>query len=131
MARVQLPRVSGSAMKKIAAALALAATAPLTAQEAAPQLDLEQKTLLRCSAAFALAANMQERGDRSLGEIPELRARGQEYFVRAMASLMDRTGLGREAVSALLKTEVGMLAQGDTLAKAMPACLASLEASGL
>jgi hypothetical protein len=111
---------------------ALAAFHPLTAAaQDAQQLNLEQKTLVRCSAAFALAANMQENGDRSLGEIPELRARGQEYFVRAMASLMDSEALGREAVAALLKVEVAALAEGDMLARTMPACLASLEASGL
>ena len=112
------------------AALAALLASPASAQEA-PALNLEQKTLVRCSAAFALAANLQESGDRSLGEIPELRARGQEYFVRAMASLMDAEGLSREAVAALLKAEVAELAQVDTLAKAMPACLVSLEASGL
>ena len=111
---------------------AAAALVPLAAAaQDAPQLSLEQKTLVRCSAAFALAANLQESGDRSLGEIPELRARGQEYFVRAMASLMDQTGLGREAIAALLKAEVGALAEGDALAKAMPPCLVSLETSGL
>ena len=111
---------------------ALVALLPLAAAaQEAPQLGLEQKMLVRCSAAFALAANMQENGDRSLGEIPELRARGQEYFVRAMASLMDSEALGREAVAALLKVEVAALAEGDTLARTMPACLASLEASGL
>ena len=79
-----------------------AALVPLAAAaQDAPQLNLEQKTLVRCSAAFALAANLQESGDRSLGEVRELRARGQEYFVRAMASLMDQTGLGREAIAAL------------------------------
>ena len=111
---------------------ALAALLPLAASaQEAPQLSLEQKTLVRCSAAFALAANLQESGDKSLGEVPELRARGQEYFVRAMATLMDQTGLGREAVAALLKAEVGQLAEGDALAQAMPPCLASLETSGL
>jgi hypothetical protein len=112
------------------AALAALVASAASAQEA-PALNLEQKTLVRCSAAFALAANLQESGDKSLGEIPELRARGQEYFVRAMAALMDQTGLGREAISALLKAEVGTLAEGDALAKAMPPCIVSLETSGL
>lgn len=111
-------------------AMLLLAPAATLAQDA-PDLNLEQKTLLRCSAAFALAANLQESGDTSLGEIPELRARGQEYFVRAMASLMDQKSLDRTQISALLKAEVAELAEGDALAKAMPACLASLEASGL
>lgn len=48
-----------------------------------------------------------------------------------MAALMDQAGLGREAVAALLKAEVGELAEGDALAKAMPPCLVSLETSGL
>jgi hypothetical protein len=111
---------------------ALLAICPLAvAAQEAPRLGLEQKTLLRCSAAFALAANKQESGDRSLGDIPELRARGQEYFVRAVAQLMDQQALDRGAVTALLKAEVADLAEGDALARAMPACLASLEASGL
>ncbi len=113
-----------------AAAIALAAVTPVAAQEV-PELTLEQKTLVRCSAAFALAANMQENGDRSLGEIPELRARGQEYFVRAMAQLMDAKAFDRAAVTSLLKAQVQELATGDALAKAMPACMLSLEASGL
>ena len=48
-----------------------------------------------------------------------------------MAALMDQTGLGREAIAALLKAEVGALAEGEALAKAMPPCLVSLETSGL
>lgn len=133
MVAVQLCRASARGMiRRPLLIAALAALVPLSAAaQDAPQLNLEQQTLLRCSAAFALAANMQEHGDRSLGEIPELRARGQEYFVRAMASLMDQEALDRAAVAALLKAEVATLAEGDTLARAMPACLASLEASGL
>lgn len=119
-------------MRTILLALTLSAAAVGTAAaQDAPALNLEQKTLLRCSAAFALAANKQEHGDRSLGEIPELRARGREYFVRAMATLMDQQSLGREQITALLKAEVGDLAEGDKLAEAMPACLVSLQASGL
>ena len=118
-------------MRKILLAGAMLFVATASAAQDAPELTLEQKTLVRCSAAFALAANMQEHGDTSLGEIPDLRARGQEYFVRAMASLMDQKSLGREQISALLQAEVVALTEGDTLAKTMPACLASLEASGL
>jgi len=113
------------------ALIGLMASATAVAQQAPAPLSLEQKTLVRCSAAFALASNKQESGDRSLGEIPELRARGQEYFVRAMAQLMDAKALDRDGITALLKAEVAELAAGDALAKAMPACLLSLEASGL
>ncbi|MGX7896793.1 hypothetical protein [Tsuneonella sp. HG222] len=117
--------------KTLSAALALAlVSGPVTAQQPAA-LTLDQKTLVRCSAAFALAANKQETGDRSLGEIPELRARGQEYFVRAMAQIMDAKSLDRDGITNLLKAEVAELSAGDTLAKAMPPCLLSLEASGL
>ena len=133
MPAVHPRRASGPVMRLpilAVAALALASTAPAVAQQPA-QLSAEQKTLVRCSAAFALAANKQENGDRSLGEIPELRARGQEYFVRAMAQIMDAKALDREAVTALLKAEVADLATDDTLAKAMPDCMLSLEASGL
>ncbi|MXO59023.1 hypothetical protein GRI89_05660 [Altererythrobacter salegens] len=119
-------------MRKIllASVLLVAASTGVSAQEA-PQLTPDQKVLVRCSAAFSLAANLQEHGDKSLGEIPELRARGMEYFVRAMASLMDSNSLSRAQVSALLKEEIKSLTKDDALARAMPGCLASLEASGL
>lgn len=133
MVEVQLCRATAQRMIRTSAFVAaFLALAPLAATaQPAPQLNSDQQTLLRCSAAFALAANMQEHGDKSLGEIPEIRARGQEYFVRAMAQLMDQQGLGRETVRDLLRAEVAALAEGGALAQAMPGCLASLEASGL
>ena len=116
-----------------ALALAAFALAPLAAgaQEASPQLSLEQRTLVRCSAAFALVANRQQAGEADALAFPAVGGRGREYFVRAMASLMDSAGLDREAVSALLAREAQGLAEGKALYAAMPGCLLALEASGL
>lgn len=113
-----------------AAALFAAIASPAAAQGVAP-LSLEDKTLVRCSAAFAMAAKLDGQGDASLGAIPDLHTRGREYFVQAMAALMDKRQLGRDAVVALLEEQVAELSVGDTLARAMPACLVSLETSKL
>lgn len=127
-------------MRRLALAALLALSAvPAPAQEAPPQLSLEQQTLLRCSAAFAIVASEQARGVESALGYPPLGERGREYFVRASARLMDDLSLTREQVAALLKAEVERL-QGLAIEAEEPAqlvdsimqpCLLSLTASGL
>jgi len=110
----------------------LAALLAAAAPAAAPALTLEQRTMLRCSAAFALVANRQRAGEPDALAFPDVGERGREYFVRAMASLMDTAGLGREAIAALVAGEAqDLAADSRTLYRAMPSCLLSLEASGL
>lgn len=114
------------------AALAALTPASLAAQDAPPPaLTLEQRTMIHCSAAFALVANRQQGGEQEALAFPAVAERGREYFVRAMASLMDSAGLDRPAVAALLDTEARILADSKMLYKAMPGCLLALEASGL
>lgn len=112
---------------------ALAALAPLSAaaQEAPPPLTLEQRTMVHCSATFALVANRQQAGEAEALAFADVSERGREYFVRAMASLMDSAGLDRAAVASLLDSEARSLADSEALYRAMPACLLALEASGL
>lgn len=133
-----------AAMNRLPAIAALAAllTAPLAAQTAAPsppslpELNAEQKAQLTCSAAFALAASEQARGEEAALQYPPLRVRGREYFVRFGAKTMDATGASREAVKVLLEGEVMRLqklaqALGDpdgTLDKALQPCLPRLAA---
>lgn len=104
-------------------------TAPASAQVAPPQLSLEHRMLLRCSAAFALIAYRQNTGDASAQQYPPLKQRGSEFFVRASARVMDEAKLDRAAIGEALKAEAQTLLQGGTLAAIMPVCLSALEAS--
>jgi hypothetical protein len=115
------------------AALAALTPVSLAAQAAATPaaLTLEQRTMVHCSAAFALVANRQQSGEQEALAFPAVAERGREYFVRAMASLMDSAGLDRTAVAGLLDAEARNLADSKELYKTMPACLLALEASGL
>ena len=104
-------------MKLSALALAaLLALVPISGQAqespaspAPSQLSLEQATLLRCSAAFAIVASEQARGVEAALAYPPLQERGKEYFVRSGARLMDELGLTRESLQAMLQAEVARL----------------------
>jgi hypothetical protein len=117
----------------IIAALALVVAGPAVAQQArpAPQLTEDQKTLLHCSATFALVSGRQHAKDPQALAFPDVTARGREYFVRALVQLMDDTGLDHDAIKALVTQEAEGLQDPAVLYKQMPACLASLQASGL
>ena len=118
-------------MKPVITLAAAFAVAPLAAQ-APPSLTLEQRTGLRCAAAFAITAQAQARGDAEATTLPPLAARGREFFVRFSARLMDDTGLDRDAVATLLTTEARALgAQDGAVKQVMPACLMLLDASGV
>ncbi|WEK45828.1 MAG: hypothetical protein P0Y56_12425 [Candidatus Andeanibacterium colombiense] len=127
-------------MKRLIPLLALLA-APVCAQQAAPapQLDLEETSMLRCSAVFAIVAGDQQRGDPNASTWPPLAARGKEYFVVASARLIEKHQFTHEQVQALLVAEAGRLQhQGagakdprQYLASLMQPCMLSLEASGL
>ena len=112
-------------------ALALVLTAPALAQEQGPPkpLSLQQASALKCSAAFAIGAAMQARGQGS--GWPALGQRGREFFVRASAQIMDETGRTRDQVAAELSGEAKQLGEPGALAAAMGPCLLLLDASGL
>ena len=121
----------------LAAAL-LASPAPAQQAPTRP-MSLEQQMLLRCSAAFAIVANEQQRGLASARAYPPLGERGKEFFVRAAARLMDELQLPREEVQARLRAEAETLRGGPSVASeratlldsVMQPCLAALDASGL
>lgn len=126
-------------MKRLLTALLLCAlAAPASAQDL-PRLTIEQQTLLRCSATFALVAGEQAKGDPAALRYPTLGERGREYFVRSAAKLTDELGVPRETVMALLNREAGRVkaeraAAGDPAEitdRIMRTCLVSLIASGL
>ena len=98
--------------------------------EPAP-LSQENRALLRCAAAFALVAQGQAAGDAAAKAWPDLSVRGREFFVRAMARLMDETGRDRAGIAALANTEAQALSASGDVAKIMPSCLLMLESSGV
>jgi len=111
--------------------LALSAT-PLPApvdvapQDSAPQLSLEHRMLVRCSAAFAMVAYGQASGQEDALRYPDMRERGEEFFIRASAQVMDEAGLDRAQIEAALTAEAQDLRDSNTLDDVMPACLALL-----
>src|SRR5881394_978040 len=120
----------------IAAALVLAAPSalaqrPVPPSASLPQLTEDQRTLLHCSATFALVSGRQHAGDKAALSQPDVTQRGREYFVRALVQLMDDAGLDHAAVARLVQDEAAKLQGSPDLLKEMPACLASLQASGL
>jgi hypothetical protein len=116
---------------KPAFALAAALVAVPLAAQTPPPLTIEQRTGLRCSAAFAIAAQAQARGDAEALSLPPLAQRGREFFVRFSAQLMDDTGMTRDAVAALLTAEAQALGSREELRQVMPACLLLLDTSGV
>lgn len=118
----------------IAAAIGLAAQAttpvPPTTPPAA-QLSQENKALVRCSAAFALVSFGQENGNADVQKWPAIDPRGREFFVRALAQVMDDTGMERDAVAGIVQAEAQRLLDEAQVDAVMPACLTMLEASGV
>ena len=106
---------------------------PLAAQEApaptpptTPQLSLEQRMLLRCSAAFALAANRQAAGEGWALAYPPLAERGSDFFAVSTARLADETGFDVPAFEPLLRAEAEGLLEGGALQQIMPVCMTLL-----
>jgi hypothetical protein len=116
----------------VAASPVSPSASPSVSPSSEPQsLSQSHRALLRCSAAFALVSHQQAAGDAQARKWPDLGERGREFFVRALAQLMDETGMDRETIAAAARAEAGELAtRGDT-GKVMPGCLMMLEASGV
>ncbi len=95
------------------------------------ELSQENKAAIRCSAAFAMVAHGQSTGNEAAQKWPDLGERGREFFVVALAQLMEETGLDRAGVSSLVSREAQRLWDNNEVDKVMPACLLMLEASGV
>ena len=108
-------------------AVALAIT-PSLALAQTPQLSLDHRMLVRCSAAFAIVANGQANGNADALRYPDLSQRGREFFFRASAQVMDEAGLSREEISAALSAEAQDLWDEGTIDEVMPVCLSLLPA---
>ena len=123
----------------LALALAKPAIAPPPAAAAGEQpatasrsskITSEDRAALRCSAAFAIVgARQSEQSGQS--QWPEINKRGREFFVVALAGLMDKRGLDRAALEREVMREAQNLTQNGQVDSIMPACMLMLEAAGL
>ena len=95
------------------------------------RLSAQSNAALRCSAAFALVAHGQSNGNAAAKQWPDVDARGREYFVRALASIVDETGVDRDGAALLVQKEAQRLLDAGEIDKVMPACLLLLDASGI
>ena len=124
----------GGGMLRLATTLALLAApvmaipAIAAAQTPPPQLNLDQRMLLRCSAAFALVSFGQDNGNAEAMQYPTMEKRGREFFVRASARVMDEAGLDRSQIEAALSAEAQDLVDTGKLEEVMPVCLSLLPA---
>jgi hypothetical protein len=113
---------------------ALLIAMPVSAEESAIQptpLSLEQRMLVRCSVAFAMTAYAQDQGDERAQQYPPLGERGQEFFVRSSAQVMDDAGLDFEQMASEHEREALNLRDSGQIDEIMPVCLQLLEQSGL
>lgn len=98
-------------------------------------LPLEQAAAVRCAITFATIGRWQKAGDARGAAYPDMEAAGgREFFVQAMAKLMDDTGLSRAAIMALTFREVANHdnPEGEARIKAlMPACELMKSTAGL
>lgn len=123
-------------------ALQAAQTAPLPPEypEAAPvasfdELPLEQAAAPRCAIAFAVVTRWQNMGDPRGSEYPDIEENGgREFFIQALAQLMEQRNMNQEQIINLASREVTAILDTDDGAKVeamMPACLLLKDASGL
>ncbi|MXO65172.1 hypothetical protein [Altericroceibacterium endophyticum] len=109
---------------------AILAASPVAAQTAesnpVPQLTMEHHTLLRCSVVFAMIAGGQENGVEEALAYPPMEERGKEYFVRALAQVMQDTGMSRQQIFDAIKMETKAIAQSDNRDTIIDVCLQSL-----
>ena len=101
------------------------------AESRLPTVTMEQKTSLRCAAAFAIVAQGQSIGNEDALKWPAMDKRGREFFVRISAGLMDAADIDRNIVAALMQREAQTLWDAGEVHAVMPACLLLLEASGV
>jgi hypothetical protein len=98
------------------------------------QLPVTEATAPRCAIVFALVGQWQKAGEERGRAWPDMETSGgREFFVQAMAQLMDARALDREALLGLVARESERLqGEGDErIAAMMPSCLSIKQAAGL
>jgi hypothetical protein len=117
-----------------AAPAAPAAPAPAPPITDLAQLPVTEATAPRCAIAFAIVGRWQQAGEPRGRQWPDMATGGaREFFVQAMAGLMEGRALDREALKGVIGREGQRLAAaGDgAVAAMMPACLEVKRAAGL
>ncbi len=117
----------------LAPALFMQAAAPPPVTDLA-QLPVTEATGPRCAIAFAIVGQWQKAGEARGKQWPDMEAGGaREFFVQAMAGLMEARSLDRDALLALVAREAKRLeSEGDNaVAAMMPACLSFKRSAGL
>lgn len=107
------------------------APAPVTSLD---ELPIAEATAPRCAIASALVGQWQKDGDPRGAAWPDMEAAGgREFFVQAMAELMDARALDRTALLDVVARETASLqASGDArITGMMPGCLMIKQAAGL
>ena len=95
-------------------------------------LPITQATAPRCGIAFAIVQGWQDQADPRGEEWPAIdQVKGREFFVVAMARLIDDYNLTNEDVTRLTRAEVERLSaqNGEAVIAMMPACLTLLDIS--
>ncbi|MEM7779289.1 MAG: hypothetical protein AAF697_02735 [Pseudomonadota bacterium] len=111
-------------------------TAPATAAKPSSlaEVPVEQATAPRCGIAFAIVQGWQAVGDPRGEEWPAMEATdGREFFVQAMARLIDLYSLDQADVQRLVQVELTRheADDGEAIQSMMPACLALLRMTPL
>ncbi|MEM6475521.1 MAG: hypothetical protein AAF687_05080 [Pseudomonadota bacterium] len=95
------------------------------------QLPISEATPPRCGVVFAIIDRAQKEGDENAKQWPDLAdGSGREFFVRAMAKLMDDRKFTQEQISALTMREVELMTMSQA-SEMMPACLLMKRSAGL
>ncbi|QZD96392.1 hypothetical protein [Qipengyuania gelatinilytica] len=125
-------------IRPLIASAALVLSFPVLAQEGEPApeippLTLEQQTNFRCGVAFGLVAGGQDAGYERTLVYPAMEPRGEEFFVRVTAQIMEDTRFTHDVMNALVDRELASFqSEGFEAVEAiMPACLTLLDASGV
>ena len=95
-------------------------------------LPIEQATAPRCGIAFAIVQGWQNQADPRGEAWPAInQGQGREFFVVAMARLIDDYNLTNEDVTRLVRAEVERLSaqNGQAVSAMMPACFTLLDIS--
>jgi len=87
--------------------------------------------VVRCSSALAILAEGQANGNPAAKKWPPIETRAREFFVRALAQLMDQTGLDRAGINRVASKEAQDLWDKGDIEKVLPSCLVMLESSGV
>lgn len=131
--------ITGIAAALMMQASPAAPSAPDDPPASAPAIDLAQLPISeatgpRCAIVFAIIGQWQKAGDPRGSQWPDMETNGgREFFVQAMAGLMDGRGLDRAALLEVVARETERLQEAgdDQIVQMVPGCLMVKQSAGL